>query len=260
MFTAYLRGVGRTIRGAQGAGVGTSGGYLVPTSFSDRLWTVLEQTDEIFLLAQRWESETGSPSNYPVVDDVAQTAAIVAENAATTESDMAFAAVAFGACPKFAAGPVVLSIELANDSHFPIEALTATAFGVRFSRGCGAYMIGKLLAGAGVGVTAASATAIAADEVWELVASLDAAYANGASFLMQRSTYSALMRLKGTSGNYMFPPTFDPVTGRPTLCGNFQVYFSPSMGAMTASQQPISFGSHGSFIRREVRNSPSPKC
>jgi HK97 family phage major capsid protein len=247
------------IRSAQAVGTGSTGGYLVPQSFSDRFEVMLEQTDELFKLATLWETETGSTSSFPILDDVSNSAAIVSENSASTELDLTFTRMAFGLTPMWRTGYVVASMELVSDSKFNLESLVAGAFGVRMARGIGATFMATLIAAAGTGVTTASPTAITADELWSLVASLDAAFAANASFLMLRSTYAALMKLKGsTSGDYMFRPTFDSA-GRPTLCGNFPVYFSPSAGPMTAGQTAVLLGDMSRFVRRQVRDSLSVK-
>lgn len=47
-----------------------------------------------------------------------------------------------------------------------------------------------------------------------------------------------------------------PATNPPSLLG-FPVYFSPSMGALTAGSSPVTFGDHSRFIFRQVANSLS---
>lgn len=260
-FQAYLRsGRVANIKGAQDVGTGSQGGYLVPQVFSDRVFEVMASFDELFQLCTRWTSANGSASPYPVLDDfssggVPVAAAIVNENAASVEGDITFASVAFEVCPKWGSGGYVpCSMELLQDSKFPIDSIIAQAFGKRFAHGFGAYCITKILAAAPAGVTTASASAIAPDEIWELTESLDPAYLPNAAFLMNQTTFSAIMRLKATTNSYIFPPTFN-AAGRPTLCGRFPVYLSPSMPAMTAGLQPIAFGDLSTFVVREVRDS-----
>lgn len=237
------------IRGAQSVGSGAGGGYLVPSSFADWFWSVLKNTDAIFFLATPWETATGSTSGFPILDDTANEAAIVAENAASTEVDTTFAGLPFGETPMWRSGYLRCSVELVNDSHFNIEKIIAGAAAVRFARGIGAAFITTLLAAAAAGVTSASPTAIAPDELVQLTGKIDSAWLTNASFLMQRSTYVTLSQLVGSSGNFAFP-----ATNPPTLLG-FPVHFSPSMGPMTAAGQPITFGDHSRFLFRRVANS-----
>jgi len=266
-FVAYLRegpgaltleerrkiGTERTqpIRAAQSAGTGSAGGYVVPASFSDTFLTILKKVDELFGLATLFPTRTGSPTNFPLIDDTANVAAVVAENAQSTEVEPTYAPCVFGQCPTWRSGMMRASVELAQDSHFPLEALLAGVAALRFARGVGAAFITTLLGAAGLGVTAAATNAIAADEVFSLIDSLDAAYLPNAAFLMSHATFTALSKLKGAgSGNYLFPVTLN-AEGRPLLAG-FPVYFSPSMPALAAGAKTVTFGEHSRFLRREV--------
>jgi HK97 family phage major capsid protein len=241
------------IKGFLGVGNGSSGGYIVPQSFADRFESILKQTDELFSLAMMFQTATGSPTGYPILDDTGAAAAIVAEQGASTEVDEVFAALSFGQCPTWRSGTVIASVELATDTAFDLEGLTARAFAIRFARGVGAAYVATLLSSAALGVTAASQTAIAGDELIELTGEIDSAYLPNASFLMQRATFLAISQLAGSSGNFLFPSHIDGA-GRPTLL-NFPVYFSPSMGAMTAGLKSVSFGDHSKFVRRQVKDS-----
>ena len=121
--------------------------------------------------------------------------------------------------------------------------------------GVGAAFTATLLSSCAVGVTTASTTAITGAELLKLTGTINSAWLPHASFLMLRSTFVTLSQLVGSSGNFLFPPTLDAM-GRPTLL-SYPVYFSPSMGAMTAGLQPVTFGDHSRFLFRKVRNSLS---
>ena len=248
----------KTIRAAgEGVGTGNAGGYLVPQSFADRFETMLVQTDELFGLAMLFETRNGSATGYPILDDTANEAAIVAEGGSSSEVEATFATLAFALCPTWRSGYLRVSVELVNDSAFNLENLIAGAAAVRFARGIGAAFVATLLASAAAGVTTASSTVIAADEIIQLTGKINEAFLPNASFLMKRSTYVTLLQLTGSSGNFLFPAAFN-ADGRPTLLG-FPVYFSPSLGALTAGSQPVTFGDHSKFVRRQVKNSLSLK-
>ncbi len=241
------------MRAGLGVGTGNGGGFLVPQSFADTFEIWLKQYDEIFDLATEWLSLDGSPSVYPILDDTGQAAAIVGEAGNSTEVDDVFAGLGFNQTPTWRSGVIRCSLELFQDSKWPLIPLTAAAAAVRFARGVGASFITTLLASAGLGVTTAAPTVIQPSDVFALVNSLDPAYSNfaRASFLMLRTTYSSLLETVGAgSGNFMFN-----VNGaRPTLL-NYPVYFSPSMGPMTSAGKAISFGDHSKFVKRIVRGS-----
>lgn len=176
------------IRAAEGVGTGSAGGYLVPDSFSEWFWKVLKDVDQLFFLATPWVTATGSASGFPILDDTANEAAIVDENTTASEVDMTFAALEFGLTPRWNSGYMRCSWELVQDSHFPLEKLIAGAAAVRFARGIGAAFITTLLAAAAAGVTCASTTNIAPDELVQLAGKVDSAWLNNSSWLMQRST------------------------------------------------------------------------
>jgi HK97 family phage major capsid protein len=254
-FLSYLRD-GKdalAIRGAQSTTT-TAGGYLVPAAFADTFATALAQYDNLFEVATLVETTSGTAFNYPIVDDIAESAAVVAENNTSSAGDVVFAALAFGKCPLWRSGLVRASTEVVSDSAFPFDTLLAQAFAVRIARGVGEAFVATLLSSAVAGKTATSATVIAADELFDLAGSVDSAYGMNGSWLMKFSTYISILKLKAsTGGQYVFEVEQD-AGGRPLLLG-FPVYLSPSMGAMTSGEKPVTFGDHSRFIRRQVRNS-----
>lgn len=270
-FEAYLRG-GRNalppedralitsenalpnIYAAQSVGAGGSGGYLTPAPFAERFETMLQAFEPLFGLATLFETKNGAPTGYPILDDVAHQASIVAENAnSATETDTSFSSLPFGQCPTWRSDYVLASVELINDSKFDVGALTAAAFAVRFARAIGKTFITTLLTAAGAGVTTASASAIAPDEIWNLVNSVDPDYLVNGSWLMSPATFTKICQLKSTTNSYIFRPERDSA-GRRLLCG-YPLYLSPSMPAATAGLQPITMGDHSKFLRRQVRDS-----
>jgi HK97 family phage major capsid protein len=270
-FTAYMRGgpdtltaeerrtmgIGaagmRRIQGALQVSTGGAGGYLVPQSFSTVLEAMLKATDPIFMLSTLFETETGSVTNYPLIDDTSAEATLVAESGSSVETDNTFYALGFGLTGTWRSGIIKVSIELIQDSAFNIESVVAASCGIRFARGIGAAFTSTLLGAADAAITTASSSAIAASEVIALTAKIDSAYLPGASFLMARATYIALTQLVGSSGNFMFPAVVDS-DGDARLLG-FKVFFSPSIPAIGAGNIVIAFGQMNRFIHRRVLNS-----
>jgi HK97 family phage major capsid protein len=250
----YLR-TGRSIRAYLGVGTGSTGGFLAPQPFADRVAEMMQQWDDLFSIATPWISSTGEVSGFPIIDDVASSAAIVAEQGTSSIVEIAaFNKTPFGLCPTFRSGQVIASVELCDDSHFDLTAILTRAFAVRFARGIGSYLVGVLLDAAATGLTTASATAIAGAEIYGLIDSLNPAWYPKAAFLMTHATFTSILKLTGSgSGNFLFPYTVNG-TGRPTLAG-FPVYFSPSMPAMTAGLQSVAFGDLSMMLRREVAGS-----
>ena len=142
------------------------------------------------------------------------------------------------------------------DTAFPLENYLLGAFARRFGRaeeaaflnGSGVDRPSGLLGatGAGVGVTAASATAITYDEVVKLYFSLKAEHRASAIFLMHDDTAMALRTLKDTAGNLLWNAERDTIFGKPVVT-------SPSMPLAAAEKKAIVFGdlSHYWVIERQ---------
>ena len=244
---------------AQAVGSDSAGGSLTPEVFSTVFTESLKQHDELFDVATLVTTERGTEFGFPLDDDTSAVATIVAENAeSTTASPVVFGNTAFARCPMWRSGHIIASMELAADSAFPLSTVLATLFGARFARGVGAQFVTNLIADATVGVTSASPTALTADELLDLIASVDPAYSQRGSFLMNVTVLTALRKLKASTGGSFLLPFGRDANGRTTLFDH-TVYMSPSMAGIEALAKPIAFGDLSRFIRRQVRNSLTVK-
>ena len=165
------------------------------------------------------------------------------------DSDDSFGQVTIGS---FKLGTTIkVSEELINDSVFPLEAYISKEFARRigsreeesFFTGDGnGKPLGFLAAkgGAEVGVTAASATAITADEIIDLYYSLKTPYRKNAVWILNDATVKAVRKLKDSTGQYLWQPSLtegtpDKLLGRP-------VYTSAYMPTAAAGAKTIAFG------------------
>lgn len=89
-------------------------------------------------------------------------------------------------------------------------------------------------------LTAASATAITADEIIDLEMSIPEVYSRNACFIMHKSTMAALRKLKNTNGDYLLQRNFAEGKGWEIL--GHRVYVSENMPTMAAGKKPIVFG------------------
>ena len=138
-----------------------------------------------------------------------------------------------------------------NDSIFDLESYISAEFARRigakeeeaFFTGDGSGKpLGILAAsgGAETGVTAASATAITADELMDLFYSLKAPYRKNAVWVLNDSTIKAIRKLKDNSGQYLWQPSL--VAGTPDTILGRPVKTSAFMPAIGASQKTVAFG------------------
>ncbi len=145
---------------------------------------------------------------------------------------------------------IKVSIELLDDSAFPLEPYIAqefaNAFGVAeetaFCVGSGSGQpTGLFTANGGtVGITAAGATAVTADEVISLIYALKAPYRKNAKFLMNDSTVAALRKLKDGNGAYLWQPSVQ--AGQPDKLLGYDIYTSPYVPVMAAGAYAIAYG------------------
>ena len=143
-----------------------------------------------------------------------------------------------------------VSVELLKDSTFDIEAYLrqefARAFGIAeeeaFCVGNGTTQpTGIFTANGGtVGVTAASATAITADEIISLVHALKAPYRKNAKFLMNDATVALLRKLKDQNGQYLWQPSIQ--AGTPNRLLGYEIYTSPYVPVAEAGTLTVAFG------------------
>ena len=228
-------------------GTDSEGGYLVPDEYERTLVEALEEENVFRQLAKVIRTSSGD-RKIPVVATKG-TASWIDEEGAYTESDDSFGQVSIGA---YKVGTMIkVSEELLNDSVFDLESYIAKEFARRigakeeeaFFTGDGSGKPLGILAvtgGAQTGVTAASSTAVTADELMDLFYSLKSPYRKKAVWVLNDSTIKAVRKLKDSTGQYLWQPSL--VAGTPdTLLGR-PVKTSAYMPVIAAGAKTIAFG------------------
>ena len=243
-FDRHLRGK-VLVHNVLSEGTGADGGYLVPEDFERDIVTALEEENVIRSLAK--VITTQHERKIPVATGHS-TAQWTAENAAYTESNPTFGQKQIDAFKLTDLCRV--SVELLQDSAFDIEDYLmkefARAFGIAeeqaFCVGTGVNQpTGIFTANGGqVGVTAASSTAITADELISLVYSLKAPYRRNAKFLLNDATISIIRKLKDNNGAYLWQPSVQ--AGQPDRLLGYEIYTSPYVPTVAAGALAIAFG------------------
>ena len=228
-------------------GTDSEGGYLVPDEYERTLVEALEEENVFRQLAKVIQTSSGD-RKIPVVATKG-TASWIDEEGAYTESDDSFGQVSIGA---YKLGTMIkVSEELLNDSVFDLESYISREFARRISAkeeeafftGDGSGKpLGILAAtgGAETGITAASATAITADELIDLFYSLKAPYRRNAVWVLNDSTIKAIRKLKDSQGQYLWQPSL--TAGAPDLLLGKPVRTSAYMPAIAADAKTIAFG------------------
>ena len=89
-------------------------------------------------------------------------------------------------------------------------------------------------------MTAASATAVTADELMDLFYSLKSPYRKNAVWILNDSTIKAIRKLKDSNGQYLWQPSL--VAGTPDTILGRPVKTSTYMPAIAAGAKTIAFG------------------
>jgi len=250
---------------AQTAGTTTAGGYTVPTelaSFIDKamaasgpmydsnLFTVLNTTG-------------GNTFNIPTVDDTAVAAGAHTEGGTVTDDggkDVTFGQKQLGAFA-FDTEWVRWSYELANDSILNVEALLGELLGERLGRiansklttGSGSSDVEGIVTNSGVGKTAAAVAAVTADEIIDLIHSVDPAYRASAStaLMMNDSTLAAVRKLKDGNGNYLWQMG-NYQAGVPQNILGYNVVVNQAMASLATGNKVMLFGDMSKYYVRKV--------
>lgn len=227
---------------------GAAGGLLAPAQLEKHL---LEAVRENSVMRRLCTVRTSaSDVDIPYVSQHV-TASFVAEGGAFTASDPAFAKISFKAYK--AAALTKVTFEAMQDVFVDVSAWIrdeyAHAFAdleeSKFINGTGSAQPTGILAatgGAASGLTAASATAITADELFDLVHSVASKYRQHktCTFLMNDSTLKLIRKLKTTSNDYLLQPGLR--LGEPDTLLGYKVETSSQMPAAAASAKAIAFG------------------
>ena len=244
-----LKNPNHEIYNALSIGEDSEGGYLVPDEFERTLIETLEEENIFRKLAKIIQTSSGD-RKIPVVVTKG-TAIWLDEGEEYEESDSVFGQTSIGA---YKLGTMIkVSDELLNDSVFNIESYISTEFARRIgAKEEEAFLIGDgdgkptgvfaATGGAQIGITAASATALTADEVIDLVYSLKAPYRKNAAFIMNDATIKAIRKLKDGQGQYLWQPSL--TAGTPDTLLNYPVYTSAFAPSIEAGAKTIAFGDY----------------
>lgn len=228
-------------------GTDSEGGYLVPDEFENTLVEALEEENIFRQMAKIIQTSSGD-RKIPVVATKG-TASWMDEEGAYPESDDSFGQVSIGA---YKLGTMIkVSEELLNDSVFDLQSYITREFARRigskeeeaFFTGNGTGKpLGILAAtgGAETGITAASATAVTADELIDLYYSLRSPYRRNAVWTLNDSTVKAIRKLKDGNGQYLWQPGI--TAGAPDMILGRPVRTSTYMPEIAAGAKTIAFG------------------
>jgi len=264
--TALMAGRTAIEQRAQTAGVTTAGGFTVPTELQAILvrsmvaWGPMYDED----ICTQMNTESGNPLPIPTINDTARTLSVTAEGVTlpdTGAKDAVFGQKQLEAY-MYNTEWLRISYELSQDSIFNMEQLIGSLLGEGLGRranleltvGDGTNDPNGIVTAASLGKTAASATAIAWDEILDLEHSVDPAYRTSpkARYMLHDNILLAIRKLKDGQGNYLWQAG-NVQAGIPPTINNRPYSINQAMAATQATGARVMvFGDFSKYFVRKV--------
>jgi HK97 family phage major capsid protein len=240
------------IRNTMSTTTSSQGGYTVPTLVADRFADLLKDYSGVRRVAEVLKTATGGPLGYPTSDGTAETAELVAENAAATALDPSFGNASLQTW-KYSSKFVAVPFELLYDSSIDIEAFLLRRFASRigrlsnthFTTGTGTGQPTGFTGAAGSGKvgTTGETTSVIHDDLVDLVHSVNTAYRQspvGLAFQMADVTFKFIRKIKDATTNR---PVYLPSDGvQPETLLGYPVVVNDDIAVMAANAKSIFFG------------------
>ena len=244
-------------------GTTTLGGFTIPKAFSDELEQAMVAFNGPRQVCRVIRTDTGNQIEWPTVTDTGNTGVLLSEATTIgTSVDPTFGQKLLNAY-KYSSKALLVSEELMEDSAFNMSSLIASLLGERlgriqaaqFTTGTGSAQPNGVVTASTAGKTTAASALITADEIMDLVHSVDPAYRTGPSvgFMFHDSILKLIRKLKTTDLQYLWQPGFqvgaaDQILGYPfTINQNMN-------GAPATTVKTMLFGDFSKFIIRDVAN------
>ncbi len=242
-FANYIRGVAGEERADVNFTTGANGA-VIPQSIAGKIISKVYDLSPIYQLATRYN--VGGSLTIPYYDESTQqiTMAYAEEFVELESTSGKFTSITLTG---FLAGALTkISKKLLNNSDFDLVNFIIQ----KVAEAAVKWIERELLNGstnkiAGLStvsqtVTAASATAVTADELIDVQEEVPDQFQSDAIWIMNRKTRKAIRKLKDGEGNYLLNKDFSAKWGY-TLLGK-DVYTSDNMSAMTAGKTAIYYG------------------
>jgi len=250
---------------AQTVGTAGAGGYTVPVELANILIKTMAMWGPMYNedICTTINTASGNQINIPTVDDTAVAVAKHTEATALTDDggvDVTFAQKRLDAYV-FDTEFVRFSLELAQDSIFNMETLLGSLLGERLGRranvelttGDGTGDPNGIVTASSFGKTAAAVAAITADELIDLVHSVDPAYRMSPKvrFMFNDTTLAAIRKLKDGQGQYLWQQG-DFTNGVASTLLGYRYSVNQAMASPATGVKTVIFGDFAKYFVRKV--------
>lgn len=251
----------RTFRNALSGEDGTQGGYTKDQTLINNLELAMLAFGGMMQTSEIIRTGTGEPMRWPTATDTSNTGRQVGENAThDSGTDPTFGSVMWNAYT-FTSDIVKVPNELMTDSVFNLATVLGRMLGERLGRiqntkyttGTGAGTPKGITLCAAAGVSAASTSAIAFDELIDLEHSLDPSRRNlpGVGYMFHDNILKALRKLKDGEGRYLWQANAN--SGAPPTLNTKPYTVNQDMASTIASAAiTVLFGELSAYKVRQV--------
>jgi HK97 family phage major capsid protein len=259
--TQEERAIRRAVREgrALSAVAGPTGAITIADTFVNRLEVAMLAYGGVRQVAEVLRTDTGAEMTWPGVDDTSNEGERIGENTDVAEQDVAFHGYTWKAY-KYSSKLIRVPVELLEDSAFNLVQTLGDIVGERLSRkqnrdftvGTAANQPNGIVTAATLGKTTAGANAITADEVLDLIHSVDPAYRIGAGFMFHDAVLLALRKLKDSQGRYLWSSGI--TGGAPDRLSEYPITINQHMASSVATtNKTMLFGQLNKYKVRDVR-------
>lgn len=240
------------------ASSGPAGQYTIAGGFIANLERAMLAFGGMRTVADVMRTTSGNNMPWPTTNDTSNEGALIAENTAASELDVSFSQVIFYA-HKYTSKLIQVPVELLEDSAFDLASEVGNMLGERLGRitnrhftvGTGAGQPEGIVPGSSLGVTAASATAIAADEILDLIHAVDPSYRTGAGFMAHDNILLHLRKLKDGNGQFLWSSGLN--SGMPDRLAGYPITPNQHMQSSVATgTKTMIFGLLSKYKIRDV--------
>lgn len=245
----------------------TGGNTVAPQTLLSMIEINMLHFGAVRQLSETIVTSSGEPLAWPTFDDTSNEGRQLPENTTADDNGGSGSSGDGGPNPSFGktvwgafkrtSDTILVPYELMEDSQINLVPIIGGALGERYGRGTnrvfttgtGANEPQGVVTGASLGVTAAGAAAITADEVIDLEHSVDVAYRANASYMMHDLVLAHLRKLKAAgSGEYLWQSGYN--AGVPDLLNNRPYSVNNHMATLAATNKTLLFGD---FSRYKIR-------
>lgn len=262
--TGYVRQIQQVFRSTHPSAVeralqtlsGPAGGYLVANEFVRALEIAQVTFGGMLQVCDVIRTATGAEMAWPTSDDSANEGEIIGEDQDATALDPTFGQQIWRAF-LYSSKVIKVSTSLLEDSAIDLAGELGRMIGERlgrihnrhFTSGTGANQPRGIVTDAATGKTTASGTAITAEEVIDLIASVDPAYRVNARFMAHDSIFFYLRKLKDSQGRFLWDS--DIRAGMPDRIWGYPTAINMSMASTVATTNVTAL--FGDFSKYKVR-------